>query len=1147
MATVYKIHPAIGVARVGNSPDEFFVGPEKIGEVPSPPGGFKDNQCRIKRQAARFHIFAHHDDGTVEEITNAEADITWTVHLVNRKAAHPMRGNSESAADLTIDPGARSVSGPTQKQLFDTGQIKFSGGAATTVPLGEMRSDAESRLLVLGGAGTAASPTGTPLNGDFWASPKWYDDISDGPVEATVKIRADNSTHAVVGAWVIVAPPKFAPHQESVITLYDRMLHAMIAAGRVAAPTTTSYTKDVYPILQRARDTGWVEHVGGAHTWTDPVTGSGLRTAIFNRLKVPGGSDAGGMPEINDSYTKDDRLTATQYAHMERWKDGTYANDWAGPPAPQASITPDGLDRAALEACVGGAFFPGIEAGGRGETGYLRPIIDPANFAEAFRLNAGVLQPGAITAEMALPWQNDFFQCADNWWPVPRPNYVERNGSPGQSFVAGVASSAEQMVDNWHKLGFVVQQGAKHVEVDRCDVASINLLTPVLDFQQVPQGPMGMSRETALAITFEVSSPSTAVTLQYAAGAAPSHPQLTAFNASVTVGPTGASGTATARLWVIFRTANPGDVLPPQVVTIEQAGTSAKWDVTIVGETVARRTAAAALVLDRSGSMTEDRGDGQSKHTSAQQAANIFVDLMLEGDGVGVVRFNQDAELLQPVITVGNASLSDLNRANVRDLINGSGLDPSGETSIGDGIAIGHAALAAASGFDVKSLVVLTDGVENRARSIAEVAGDIDERTYAVGLGQPQNISVPALQSISGNSGGYLLVTGSIAGDNRFLLQKYFLQILAGISNAEVVLDPDGLVLPGRVERVPFRLTAADSGADVILLTPAPNAIDFRVETPSGQVIEPWQAASQPGMRFRLSQGLSYYRLALPFEHQLDRFDVGGTWHALLSIGQPRLERRPTDTPTVERSSARLATTALRGARAQRESILTAERFLAHTPAPAAMSVGVRGRSLPFSLVVHAYSNVTLRASAEQSGFEPGAVVSLRASVRESGIPLAVGVQAWAEVRRPDGSSQNVSLAVDADGDLGGSFVAATPGVHRVRVRAHGRTFRGEPFTREQTLTAAVWRGGDRTTVPGVQGQGGGRSDDLCDLLRCLLESGVVSPALEQRLRENGIDLERLRRCIAAFCSPAAGTTTAGTPATGPSNSGPSSSGRPCC
>jgi len=28
---IYKIHPAIGVARVGNSPTAFFIGPEKPG------------------------------------------------------------------------------------------------------------------------------------------------------------------------------------------------------------------------------------------------------------------------------------------------------------------------------------------------------------------------------------------------------------------------------------------------------------------------------------------------------------------------------------------------------------------------------------------------------------------------------------------------------------------------------------------------------------------------------------------------------------------------------------------------------------------------------------------------------------------------------------------------------------------------------------------------------------------------------------------------------------------------------------------------------------------------------------------------------------------------------------------------------------
>ena len=803
MATIYKIHPAIGIARVGNSPDEFFIGPERLREELNPAGGFKDAQCRVKREAARFRIFAHHDDGTFDEITDAEAGITWTVHLVNKKAANPGRNNTESQTDLTIDPGLRTLNGPNQRKLFDTGQIKFSGAPITTVPLGEIRSDPEGHLLVLGGFGKSGSPAGTPLDGYFWASDDWYDDVSDGPVTATIKIRADNSTPAVVGAWVIVAPPKFAPHQESVITLYDRVFQAMVDAALMTMPTTTSYTNDVYPVLQRARDTGWVDRTFGSHTWPDPVTSNTLRNAIFNKLKAPGGG-GGNMPVLNDSGTNDDRLTTIQYGHMQRWRDNaaTFTNDWTGVPPPEAEVSPDGMDRAALEACVGGAFFPGIEAGGLNGS---RPIIDASNFVEPFRLDRNVVSPGAITYVMALPWQNDFYQCADNWWPVPRPNYVTRQGAAGQAFIGGIVSSGQSMVDNWHKLGFVVRQATQHSEVDRCDLSSINLLTPLLNFQNVPQGPMGMVRETALPITFEVISPSSSVTFQYTPTGAPSHPQLTAFNTSVTVGPTPANGVATARLWIIYRTSNPGDVLPPQTVTVQDAGGAQSWNVVIIGDTVARKTAATALVLDRSGSMSEDRGDGQSKHTSLQQAANIFVDVMLEGDGVGIVRFNQDAQVLQSVLQLGDGGLSDINRSNSKDTINGTGLDPDGQTSIGDGIFEGRGVLSASTTpYDVKALVVLTDGVENQPRTIADVASQINEYTYAVGLGQPQNISVPALQTISGNNGGYLLITGAISTDNRFLLQKYFLQILAGISSAEIVFDPQGQLVPGRVERVPF-------------------------------------------------------------------------------------------------------------------------------------------------------------------------------------------------------------------------------------------------------------------------------------------------------------------------------------------------------
>src|SRR5262245_5121506 len=67
-----KIHPAIGIARVGNSPDEFFIGPEIPGGFDPPSGGYKDAgdlnkgiPPRIKRQAARFRIFAYNTAGQV--------------------------------------------------------------------------------------------------------------------------------------------------------------------------------------------------------------------------------------------------------------------------------------------------------------------------------------------------------------------------------------------------------------------------------------------------------------------------------------------------------------------------------------------------------------------------------------------------------------------------------------------------------------------------------------------------------------------------------------------------------------------------------------------------------------------------------------------------------------------------------------------------------------------------------------------------------------------------------------------------------------------------------------------------------------------------------------------------------------------------
>jgi von Willebrand factor type A domain len=565
-----------------------------------------------------------------------------------------------------------------------------------------------------------------------------------------------------------------------------------------------------------------------------------------------------------------------------------------------------------------------------------------------------------------------------------------------------------------------------------------------------------MVRELALAISFEVISPASAVTLQYAPMGGPSHSQLVAFNTSVTVGPTPPNVVSTARLWVIYRTSSVGSSLPPQTVTVQDSTGTQSWSITILGNTVARKTAAAALVLDRSGSMSEDGGDGQTKHKSLQLAASIFVDVMLEGDGVGIVRFNEDAQVLQNVVQLGKNDLSDINRWNTKDIINGTGLDPSGETSIGDGIFEGHSVLSiAALPFDIKAHLVLTDGMENMPRTIAEVSPLISEYTYCVGLGKPENISTPALQVISGNNEGYLLVTGSIGLHNRFMLQKYFLQILAGVSNSEVVLDPCGELVPGHIARIPFQLTSGDAGVDVILLTPETSIVDFRLQAPSGTIIEPWLAISDPGMRFVLSNGVSYYRIALPIEHMTNRFDGGGTWHALLRIGDPRLERsntrngidssirysRPLRTVSVPRAAYGTSLS-------QSSSGLTTAQQIVN-----------------YCLSVHAYSNLSMKAQLSQAVFEPGATIDLEASLAQSGIPFSTGVQVWAEVNRPDGTNTNLTLNPQVENQFTASFIANLPGVYRVRIRAHGTNVAGEPFTREKTLTAAVWRGGEHSTA----------------------------------------------------------------------------------
>src|SRR6266571_1199415 len=127
MTTRYRIHPAIGIARMGNSPDHF-IGPETPG-VPANWDGsaaefksFRDSSGRILRQGARFRVYEYPDDSDGEDGAPREVvvgdeivDIEWRVHLANRKASFYVFDGQNGANDVYRDRSALAPTHPIKQ------------------------------------------------------------------------------------------------------------------------------------------------------------------------------------------------------------------------------------------------------------------------------------------------------------------------------------------------------------------------------------------------------------------------------------------------------------------------------------------------------------------------------------------------------------------------------------------------------------------------------------------------------------------------------------------------------------------------------------------------------------------------------------------------------------------------------------------------------------------------------------------------------------------------------------------------------------------------------------------------------------------------------------------------------------------------
>lgn len=608
-------------------------------------------------------------------------------------------------------------------------------------------------------------------------------------------------------------------------------------------------------------------------------------------------------------------------------------------------------------------------------------------------------------------------------------------------------------------------------------IESIELVTPAIQFNDVVEGETAARAVhvrvcTCDDLTVEITGGPTLLNGDGSFG--------TTLGTSVVVsGPT-SPDCEDVFLWITYTAENDGDTADGEVVV--QAGDQS-WTIPITANVIARPSVAVCVVLDQSGSMGYSSGFAapfDTRESVLKFSAPPLVEVLYDDNGIGAAAFDQDPHTLTGVATAGPAPFG-AGRAAAKTAIAGYSHNPNGATAIGDGVERAHDLLDPATGYDIKSTIVLTDGHETAAKYITDVSDLVDERIYAIGLGSADQIQPAALTSLTNGSGGYMLLTGDMDEDDFFLLAKYYLQILAGVTNEDIVVDPENAIRPGQEHRIPFVLTESDIVANAILLCEAPETIRFAVETPDGKLIDPSSVGGIAGMSYVSGENTSYYRFSLPVP--IDAGVHGGTWHAVLSGDEKHFKRH---LARLEKYPDRRKKTAAHGVR--------------------------------YSVSVHSFSNVRMRATVSQDSNEPGALLHLRAVLTEFGIPLGGRADVEAELQRPDGTRTVLGLVESEPGVFEAETVTTQAGVYRFRVLAAGKTFRGRSFTREQLATGVVWKGGDQPPPSSPPGGGGQREGDLCKLLKCLLSDKVLTPEFQKRLKELGIDIDAFRRCVEVHC-----------------------------
>jgi hypothetical protein len=456
-------------------------------------------------------------------------NIIWTVHLANKKAncweidedanlgirlyedgqtppiRNPNFAGSKDPADktrlqkLVADAGPRTISSATlltavkfnkkttatywgaDNKITELNNYPQSYPAtenntdpATCIDyLGEMFTESDGRLVVLGGFGKAC---GFDQNGNVDANASldkdvdnnnWLDDTADGPVTAVLEFECGSYQVLKNSAWVVSTDPAYAPQTLNAVSLWDDIYAtwldpefninpALFKNGSFQDGYVPDFEHDVFPSLRAANMQMWntnlPEKAIKSHQRIDELTKAKPAFNIMSFIRKPttGVDDhletgAPLMPlSLGDADKSFMTLTDAQYFLMDSWSKGACDND-AVPTITRQLSEGEALDKAVLMNCLGGRFSPGIDLTFivRDPDLYNKDWTDPSvgpfrinreimDYASAEQstpflgvgytpLRSNLVQPGDLCKFMSIPWHTDYNSCATHT-PAPNPS-----------------------------------------------------------------------------------------------------------------------------------------------------------------------------------------------------------------------------------------------------------------------------------------------------------------------------------------------------------------------------------------------------------------------------------------------------------------------------------------------------------------------------------------------------------------------------------------------------------------------------------------------------------------------------------------------------------------------------------------------------